>query len=125
MSRASHFPAAVALVFALAACNSSSSSVPSNAPNASSTVITLESSTGGPLTGLTVTLSTGIDKGEPSGVISSQRTNSAGQATFVNLPSAGQLCVYSSTSAGGKIYRTNHCAHPFPASYTLKFPKMP
>jgi hypothetical protein len=116
---------AIALLCALAACNSSSGSSANTLPNASTTLITLTTSTGAPLSGLTVVLSTGITKGEPSGMISSARTDSAGQATFMNLPSVGQLCVSSSTTVGGHLYRTNHCAYPFPAHYTLKYPKMP
>lgn len=114
-----------ALLLALAACNGSSSSTPSDLPNASTTVVTVTTSTGGPLGGLTVTLSTNIVQGEPTGVISSQRTDSGGTVTFNNLPSQGQLCVFSATTVGGNIYKGTHCAHPFPARYTLKFPKMP
>jgi hypothetical protein len=113
------------LLFALAACNGSSSSSPSTLPNATSTVVTVTTSTGGPLAGLTVQLATNIVKGEPTGVISSQRSGAGGTVTFSNLPAQGQLCVFSATTVGGTIYKATHCAHPFPARYTLKFPKMP
>jgi len=115
---------ALALSLALAACSSSSSSTPSTGgPNASSAVITVTTSSGSPLSGITVTLSTGITDGQPTGVINSQRSDSSGIVTFYNLPSSGQLCVSAETIAGGRFYRTNHCASPFPARYTLAFPK--
>jgi hypothetical protein len=114
---------AVALFLALVACSSSSSSTPSGGPNPSSSVITVTTSTGSPLSDILVTLSTGITDGQPTGVITSQRTDASGVVTFYNLPSSGQLCVSAETTVGGHLYRTSHCASPFPARDTLAFPK--
>jgi len=113
----------IALLLALVACSSSSSSTPPSGPNPGSTVVTVTTSTGSPLSDILVTLSTGITNGQPTGVITTQRTDSSGIVTFYNLPSSGQLCVSAETTAGGRLYRTNHCASPFPARYTLAFPK--
>jgi hypothetical protein len=121
MSWLARFFLFMGLACAVSACSSSSSgSVPSG-PNAGSTLITVTSGKGAPLGDLSVTLSTGIGNGGPTGIITYQRTNSAGQVTFSNLPSAGQLCVYSATTFNGIVYRASHCAYPFPSSYTLKF----
>ena len=108
----------VVMMCAIAACNNGSSSSTPNGPNASSTTVTVESSNGARLSQVQVTLSTGLDNGRPIGIISADPTNSVGQVTFSNLPSAGQLCVSAVTSASGKVYRASHCAHPFPASET-------
>jgi hypothetical protein len=112
----------VGLLCAVIACKGGPSSPSvSNAPNPSSTTVTLTTSKGGPLYDLPVTLSTGVVNGSPTGVIRVQRTDTAGQAIFISLPSSGQLCVSSVTEAGGTVYRTSHCAQPFPASYRLEF----
>jgi hypothetical protein len=50
-------------------------------------------------------------------------TNHAGQVLFEALPSSGQLCVYSSMLVGGTLYKTSHCAQPFPGTYTLNYGK--
>jgi hypothetical protein len=105
----------------LAACNSSSGSTTPSGPNAKSTTVTVTNASGARLGEIPVTLSTGIVNKEPSGVISSQPTNSVGQVTFSNLPGFGQLCVYAATTNNDIVYRTNHCATAFPSSYTLKF----
>jgi hypothetical protein len=112
----------IALLAGISACSSSSSSgtTPSG-PNAGSTTVTVETSTGGRLGGYQVTLSRGIGNGGPTGVIDSERTDGAGQVTFFNLPSNGQLCAYTSVTIGAKLYAVSHCAQPFPSSYTLKF----
>lgn len=111
-----------ALLVATAACssNGSSSSTPSG-PNASSTTITVETSNGGRLGGYEVTLSRGVNSGGPTGIIDSDPTNGVGQVNFFNLPSSGQLCVYTSVTIGAKLYAVSHCAQPFPSTYTLKF----
>jgi len=124
MSLSIRAAATVVLGLALAACSSSSSSsTPSGGANPSSTVITVTTASGSPLSGITVTLSTGISNGQPTGVINSQRSDPSGIVTFYNLPSSGQLCVSAATIVGGRLYRTNHCSSPFPARYTLAFPK--
>jgi hypothetical protein len=110
------------LFCALVACSSGSStpSTNSNAPNPSSTTVTLKLK-GGPLYNMPVTLSRSIVNGGPTGVIRTQLTNHGGQVLFEALPSSGQLCVYSSMLVGGTLYKTSHCAQPFPGSYTLNF----
>jgi hypothetical protein len=111
------------LLCALVACSSGSSTPStSNGPNPSSTTVTLKLK-GGPLYDMPITLSHAIVNGGPSGVIRILRTNHAGQALFEALPSSGQLCVYSSMIVGGTLYKTSHCAQPFPASYTLNYGK--
>ncbi|HVN68028.1 MAG TPA: hypothetical protein VMU38_00035 [Candidatus Binatia bacterium] len=116
---------AVAALLAVAAC-SSSSSTPNSGANASSTTITVTTSKGSPISQIQVTLSTGILDGEGTGVITAEPTNGSGQVTFSNLPASGQLCVSTSTTDGGHLYRAYHCTQPFPAAYTLKFSsKMP
>jgi hypothetical protein len=105
----------------LVACHSSSGSTVPGGPNASSTTITVTNDLGDRLGQIPVTLSTGISKNEPTGVITSDPTNSVGQVTFSNLPTTGQLCVYAATTINEIVYRVNHCATPFPSSYTLKF----
>ena len=87
-----------------------------NAPNPSSTTVTLMLKGGG-LYDQPVTLSRSIVNGGPTGVIRILRTNHAGQVIFTSLPSSGQLCVYSSMVVGGTLYKVGHCAQPFPASY--------
>ncbi|MGB8909679.1 MAG: hypothetical protein WCC84_13125 [Candidatus Cybelea sp.] len=93
--------------------------MPANA-NPSSTTITVMGKGGGPLFEVSVVLSTSIVDGQPSGIISSDRTNSGGQVTFFNLPRSGQLCVYAVTNINGPPQQANHCTYPFPARYTLK-----
>jgi hypothetical protein len=113
---------AVAMLCAIAACNSSSTSSTPSGPNASSTTVTVEDKNGSRLGQIPVTLSTGIGtNGLPSGIISSDPTNSIGQVTFSSLPSSGQLCVSAETEGSGKVFRTHYCTTPFPSSYTLKF----
>ncbi len=111
----------IGLLIALAACNGNSggSSVPSG-ENPSSATITVTGKGGGPLFEVSVTLSTSIVAGQPSGIISSDPTNSAGQVTFFNLPRSGQLCVYAATNISGPLKHASHCAYPFPARYSLK-----
>ena len=114
----------IGLVAGIGACSSSSSgSTTPGGPNAASTTISVEASNGGGLGGYEVTLSRGVAAGGPTGVIDNERTDGTGQATFFNLPSAGQLCAYTSVTIGAKLYAESHCAQPFPASYTLKFGK--
>jgi hypothetical protein len=110
------------LLCALVACSSGSStpSTGSNAPNPSSTTVTLKLK-GGPLFNMPVTLSRSIVNGGPSGVIRTLLTNHGGQVLFEALPSSGPLCVYSSMLVGGTLYKTSHCAQPFPGTYTLNF----
>lgn len=116
---------AVAALLAVAACKGASTT-PSLGPNASSTTITVTTSKGASLSQLEVTLSTGLSNGEATGTIASDPTDSSGQVRFSNLPPSGQLCASTSTTVGGLLYRANHCAQPFPANLTLKFPaKMP
>jgi hypothetical protein len=109
------------LAASLAACNSSSASTTPTGPNASSTTITVTNAGGARLGQIPVTLSTGISKNQPTGVISSEFTNSVGQATFSNLPANGQLCVYADTTINEIFYHTSHCTTAFPSNYTLKF----
>jgi hypothetical protein len=112
----------LAMLCAVTACNSSSTSSTPSGPNASSTTITVEDKSGARLGQIPVTLSTGVGtNGLPSGVISSDPTDSVGQVTFRSLPTSGQLCVSAETSGSGKVYRTHYCTAPFPSSYTLKF----
>ena len=111
----------VLMLSTVAACSSSSTSSTPTGPNASSTTVTVETKDGTRLGQIPVTLSTGITNGLPTGIITSDPTNSIGQVTFSNLPSAGQLCVSAETSGSGKVYRTHYCAYPFPATYTLHF----
>ena len=108
-------------LFLITACSGSSSgsALPANA-NPSSTTITVTGKGGGPLFEVPVVLSSSIVGGQPSGVISSDPTNSGGQVTFFNLPRSGQLCVYAATNINGPLQRASHCAYPFPARYTLK-----
>ena len=54
-------------------------------PNPSSTTVTVETSKAARLGGYEVTLSRGIGLGGPTGIIDSERTNGAGQVTFINL----------------------------------------
>lgn len=107
------------LFMATACGGSSGSTVPANG-NPSSTTITVTDKGGGPLFEVPVVLSTAIVKGQPSGTISSGRTNSGGQVTFFNLPRSGQLCVYAATIVSGPVEHASNCAYPFPARYTLK-----
>jgi hypothetical protein len=114
------------LLYALAAC-SSGSSTPStnNGPNPSSTTVTLKLKGGG-LYNMPITLSHSISNGGPTGIIRTSLTNRAGQVVFEDIPSSGQLCVYSSMLVGGTEYKVSHCAQPFPGSYTLSYgPKVP
>lgn len=116
----------LAVVLAAACSSSSSGSVTPGGPNPSSTTVTVTTSKGARLADYYVTLSRGVGSHGPTGIIDSQRTDSVGQVTFDNLPSAGQLCVYTSTTIGGILYKVSHCAQPFPKTYTLKFgPKGP
>jgi len=116
----------VALVCTMSACNGGSSSSTPPAPNASRTTITVTTSSGAPISEIAVTLSTGLTNGNAVGVIASERTDGGGQAIFRNLPLSGQLCVSTANAIGVQVYRANHCADPFPATYTLKFSsKMP
>jgi hypothetical protein len=111
----------ISLLGALAACSSGSSNPStSNAPNPSSTTVTLMLKGGG-LYDQPVTLSRSMVNGGPTGVIIILRTNHVGQVVFTSLPSSGQLCVYSSMLVGGTLYKVSHCAQPFPASYALKY----
>jgi hypothetical protein len=111
----------VGLLGALAACSSGSSTPStSNAPNPSSTTVTLMLKGGG-LYDQPVTLSRSIVNGGPTGVIRILRTDHTGQVVFSSLPSSGQLCVYSSMVVGGTLYKVSHCAQPFPANYALKY----
>ena len=71
--------------------------------------------------GRPVTLSRSIVYGGPSGGIRTLLTNHGGQVLFEALPSSGPLCVYSSMLVGGTLYKTSHCAQPFPGTYTLNF----
>jgi hypothetical protein len=119
--RIARFAMIAGLAGLLAACNSSTGSTTPSGPNANSTTVTVTNDLGARLGEIPVTLSTGIVNKEPSGVISSQPTNSVGQATFSNLPASGQLCIYAATTINEIVYRANHCATGFPSSYTLKF----
>jgi hypothetical protein len=67
-----------------------------------------------------VTLSTGISNNNvPTGVITTQTTNSVGVATFTNLPSQGILCVSATIVSGGVTVFAGQCFEPFPSTYTL------
>lgn len=116
----------VALVCTISACNGGSSNSTPPAPNASQTTITVTTSSGAPISEIVVTLSTGLTNGNALGTIASERTDGGGQVIFRNLPSLGQLCVSTANAVGVQVFRANHCADPFPATYTLKFSsKMP
>ena len=121
MSSALRYAVIAALLVGSACNNNSSSGITPGGPNPGSTTITVETSKGAPLGGYEVTLSRGVGAGGPTGIINAERTNGAGQVTFMNLPSSGQLCVYTSVTIGGKLYAVSHCAQPFPSRYTLKF----
>ncbi len=110
-----------ALAASFAACNSSSASTTPGGPNANSTTVTVTNATGARLGNIPVTLATGITKSQPTGVISSEFTNSVGQATFSNLPANGQLCIYADTTINEIFYHTSYCTTAFPSSHTLKF----
>ncbi len=71
------------------------------------------------MSGISVTLSTGISGTTPTGVILTETTNSSGQVTFTNLPSSGQLCVSAATGIGASFTFNEYCAQSFPSSYTL------
>jgi hypothetical protein len=111
--------ALLTLVIGIAGCGggTSSSSTPNNP---SATLITLETATGTILPGVTITLSTGISNTNvPTGVISTQVTNSNGQATFSSLPLTGVLCVSANEPLGAGFTFVAQCFEPFPAAYTL------
>jgi hypothetical protein len=108
------------LLWALTACSSSSSSTPSG-PNASSTTITVLNSKGARLDSIAVTLSTGISSGQPTGIIRTASTNSAGNVSFGGLPPSGTLCVQAKAYADGRTFTAQYCADPFPGTHTLKF----
>lgn len=108
----------IALLCAVTACNNNGSSVLPTSPNSSTTIITVDGATNGsPLTGILVTLSTGFSNNAPTGVISKQKTNAAGQVTFFNLPLSGKVCV----SAVQNSIIAYYCTTPFPGTYTLSF----
>lgn len=111
----------IGVLLFLTACSSSATPGTNNGSNPSSTTITVTTSNGARLSGIEVELSTGISDGQPTGVITSDPTNSFGEVTFSNLPSSVQLCAFAATSVGGNIYKTSHCGKPFPANFTLKF----
>ena len=126
MSAPLRYALAAAIVLSAGACSSSGSGTTPSGPNPGSTTVTVTTSKGARLGDYYVTLSRGVGNGGPTGIIDSERTNSVGQVTFGNLPSSGQLCVYTSTIVGGRLYQVSHCAQPFPSNYTLKFgPKVP
>jgi hypothetical protein len=111
---------ALALLWAVTACSSSSSSTPSG-PNPSSTTITVLDSKGARLDSIAVTLSTGNSNGQPTGIIRTESTNGAGNVTFGGLPPSGQLCVQAKAYADGRTFTASYCADPFPGTHTLKF----
>ncbi len=107
----------IGLACAVAACNSSTSSVIPQPPNPTTTTITVDSGAGVPIANEAVTLSTGIANRAPTGTIATQKTNALGQTTFFNLPLSGQVCV---SAISGSIF-ASYCAAPFPATYTIQF----
>jgi hypothetical protein len=111
----------IGVLLSVTACSSSTTPATNNGPNPSSTTITVTTSQGSRISGIEVELSTGISSGQPTGVITSEPTDSFGEVTFTNLPSSVQLCTFAATSVGGNFYKTSHCAKPFPTNYTLKF----
>jgi len=117
--------AALCLVAGCSSGSSASSTIPG--PNPGSTTVTVTTAEGTRLLDIPVTLSTGLDNNQPTGVIATKPTNSFGEVTFSNLPASQQLCACAvTTQGGGTVYRTSHCAQPFPGAYTLKFSsKMP
>ena len=114
--------ALLAGVLALTNCQGGSTSTTNFVPNASSTAVTVVSSSGTPIVGIAVTLSTGIDSTThpptPTGVLLQQPTNGQGMAFFSGLPATGVLCV-SALQNGTFV---SQCHAPFPSSVTLKFP---
>src|ERR1700733_15362578 len=109
--------AAYALFFtAIIACNGNASTNPSTSasskPNASSSTISVDDTSGNRLQEATVTLSTGLNGMAPSGtIIGTQETGFTGQAVFNGIPSSGQVCV----SARDHGYVTaGVCREPFP-----------
>lgn len=126
MPSISRIALAIALVCTAACSSTNSSNTTPGGPNPGSTTITVTTSKGAPLAEYYVTLSRGLGADGPTGVIDSERTDTVGQVTFDSLPTSGQLCVYTSTTIAGVLYKVSHCASPFPSSYTLKFgPKGP
>jgi hypothetical protein len=114
----------IAFLYALVACNSSSSSVTNTTPsNATSTTIKVTWDNGEPIPKVTVKLSTGYDynTNTATGVITSDKTDASGSVTFSNLPRSGQLCVSTAEGDNGHTYIAAYCKHPFPATYTLAF----
>jgi hypothetical protein len=111
------FLGTVGLLCALTACNTNGSSAIPTSPNSSTTIITVDGASGSPLIGVLVTLSTGFSNHAPTGVISKQKTDAAGQVTFFNLPISGELCV----SAVQNSITAFYCTTPFPGTFTLTF----
>jgi hypothetical protein len=104
------------LALGLAGCGGGGGS--SAAANPGSLVVTIEYA-GGTLSGVPVTLSTGLNGQTPTGVITTTSTNSAGQATL-SLPSDGTLCVSATeTTVGGTSFAGNCLSQPFPTTLTL------
>jgi ABC-type glycerol-3-phosphate transport system substrate-binding protein len=106
----------VALV-AVAGCSGSNSTPSTN--NAVTSVVTLTTPTGTPVPNTVVTLSTDIVNNAPVNVEQTQTTNSAGVATFVNIPAQGVYCVSATIPTSGGSTFVGQCAAPFPATFTL------
>ena len=106
----------------LGACHgSTTSSTPQTNP--ASTTVLFETPTGTPAAGLVVTLSTGIAGGNtPTGVITTNTTDSSGQVTFSGLPASDTLCVSATLSVppSGSLFKGD-CFFPFPSTLTLEF----
>jgi ABC-type Fe3+-hydroxamate transport system substrate-binding protein len=108
----------LAIAALLAGCSGGGSSTPNNP---SSSAITLETASGAVVPNTVVTLSTGISNSNvPTGVITTETTNSQGVATFTNLPSQGLLCVSATFVSNGVTVFAGQCFQPFPSTYTLE-----
>ncbi len=106
---------------ALTACGGGSSNNTPEAPNASSSTITVTVG-GAPTAGISVTLSTSLNGSMPSGTtIATGTTNGSGQVTFNNLPASGAICDSAERSNNNQAQFVGACHQPFPSSTTLDF----
>ncbi len=110
----------VGLFGLLAGCNTNSTTGPTPTFGPS-TIVTVQTASGVAVAGIVVTLSSGLNGTTPTGVITTQTTNTNGQVTFSNLPTNQILCVSAAQGIGSSAQFAGHCANPFPATYKLKF----
>jgi hypothetical protein len=106
----------VALALSLSACGGGGGAT---YLNASSTLVTVDGSTGAPLPGITVTLSSGVNGITPDGVIATGVTNALGFVTFT-LPSRSPLCVSATLGTNPLVFESECRPAPFPSAVTLQ-----